>query len=57
MGVMYKIVEGNPPKLSEKYSVELQALYERYVPVLWNQARFMCESREHVAFYIPYKKY
>jgi len=29
MGVMYKIVEGNPPKLSEKYSVELQALYER----------------------------
>ena len=31
MGVMYKIVEGEPPKLSEKYSVQLQALYERYV--------------------------
>lgn len=31
MGVMYKIVEGKPPKLSEKYSAELQALYERYV--------------------------
>lgn len=29
MGVMYKIVEGNPPKLSEKYSRELQTLYER----------------------------
>lgn len=29
MGVMYKIVEGEPPKLSEKYSVQLQALYER----------------------------
>lgn len=29
MGVMYKIVEGNPPKLSEKYSMELQSLYER----------------------------
>jgi len=30
MGVMYKIVEGNPPKLSEEYSKELQTLYERY---------------------------
>lgn len=29
MGVMYKIVEGNPPKLSEHYSKELQTLYER----------------------------
>ncbi|KAL9976486.1 hypothetical protein ACROYT_G013794 [Oculina patagonica] len=29
MGVMYKIVEGNPPKLSDKYSVELQTLYDR----------------------------
>lgn len=31
MGVMYKIVEGKPPKLLEKYSAEVQALYERYV--------------------------
>lgn len=31
MSVMYKIVEGKPPKLSEKYSKELQSLYERYV--------------------------
>lgn len=29
MSVMYKIVEGKPPKLSEKYSKELQSLYER----------------------------
>lgn len=29
MGVMYKIVEGNPPKLSKHYSKELQTLYER----------------------------
>ncbi|XP_067052132.1 serine/threonine-protein kinase Nek11-like [Acropora muricata] len=29
MGVMYKIVERNPPKLSERYSKELQSLYER----------------------------
>ena len=30
MGIMYKIVEGNPPKLSAKYSNELQDLYKRY---------------------------
>lgn len=29
MGIMYKIVEGNPPKLSEKYSRDLQTLYGR----------------------------
>lgn len=29
LGVMYKIVEENPPKLSDHYSKELQTLYER----------------------------
>ena len=28
--MMYKIVEENPPKLSDHYSKELQTLYERY---------------------------
>ncbi|XP_031552591.1 serine/threonine-protein kinase Nek11-like [Actinia tenebrosa] len=29
MGIMYKIIEGDPPKLSTQYSSELQKLYER----------------------------
>lgn len=31
MSVMYRIVEGEPPKLPEKYSEQLQDLYKKYV--------------------------
>lgn len=47
MSVMYKIVEGEPPKLPEKYSEQLQNLYKRYVYYHQMIVKFFLEIRKH----------